>query len=72
MSRFTGVPEPLVREFAGQLIQNGIWMPDGTIALSGDDNLSLMLDVWTATGMLERRTAPENDAASPSDALEGS
>ena len=44
-------------------------MPDGTIALSGDDNLALMLDVWIATGKLERRTAPENDAASPSDAV---
>jgi hypothetical protein len=72
VSRFTGVAEPLVREFAVRLIENGIWMPDGTIALSGNDNLALMLDVWTATGMLVRRTEPENDAASPSDAVKGS
>ncbi len=29
ISRFTGVPEPLVREFAGRLIENGIWLPGG-------------------------------------------
>ena len=28
--------------------------------MSGDDNLSLMLDVWVATGMLERKLEPEN------------
>ena len=31
VSRFTSVPEPLVREFADRLIASGIWRRDGKI-----------------------------------------
>jgi hypothetical protein len=58
ISRFTGVPEPLVREFAGRLIENGVWRPDGKIGGEWNDpeygGLAFMLDVWVATGMLEK------------------
>lgn len=63
VSQFTGVPEPLVREFAGRLIENGVWRPDGKLAVQWNDpengNLAFMMDVWVAMGELERGTAPE-------------
>jgi hypothetical protein len=63
VAAFTCVPEPLVREFTGRLIANGIWLPDGCIALSGDDDLAFMMDVWVATGMLERKAEPQSEPA---------
>ena len=63
VAAFTCVPEPLVREFAGRLIANGIWLPDGCIALSGDDDLAFMMDVWVATGLLERKVEPQSEPA---------
>ena len=66
VSRFTGVPEPLVREFADRLIANGIWRPDGKISAGWGDNFAFMLDVWVATGELERGPpAPSGDVAAP-------
>jgi len=70
VSRFTGVPEPLVREFADRLIANGIWRPDGKISAEWFDpeggNFAFMLDVWVATGELERGPpAPSGDVAAP-------
>jgi hypothetical protein len=67
ISRFTGVPLPLVEEFAERLIANGIWRPDGKIAAEWNDpqdgGLAFMLDVWVATGRLERAPAPDGDVA---------
>jgi hypothetical protein len=66
VSRFTGVPERLVREFADRLIANRIWRPDGKIGAEWGDNFSFMLDVWCATGELERAPpAPSGDVAAP-------
>jgi integrase family protein with SAM-like domain len=66
VSRFTGVPEPLVREFAGRLIENGVWLPDGKIAADWFDQqhgaFAFMLNVWVTTGELERGKAEEGDA----------
>lgn len=72
ISRFTGVPLPLVEEFAGRLIANGIWLPDGKIAADWDDPedgwFAFMLDVWVATGLLNKGPAPAGDfAALPGD-----
>jgi hypothetical protein len=63
VSRFTGVPEPLVKEFARRLIGNGIRLPKGNLVLSGDDNLAFMMDVWIATGMLEHKVEPASEPA---------
>jgi hypothetical protein len=60
VAAFTGVPEPVVREYAGRLIESGIWRPDGRIAADWFDSdacdLSFMLDVWVVTGELERKS----------------
>ena len=75
LSRFTGVPEPVVREFADRLIADGIWRPDGKIAGDWFDaeggNFAFMLDVWVAIGDLERGPAGEDNAAT-ADAAPGS
>lgn len=67
ISRFTGVPLRLVREFSARLIANGIWRPDGKIASEWDDPengaMAFMLDVWVALGLLERGSADEGNAA---------
>ena len=67
INRFTGVPLPLVEEFARRLIANGIWRPDGKIGAEWDDpengELAFMLDVWVATGRMERATAPAGEVA---------
>jgi hypothetical protein len=70
ISQFTGVPLPLVEEFAGRLIANHIWLPNGKIAADWDDQenggLAFMLDVWVATGELERGPpAPSGEVAAP-------
>jgi hypothetical protein len=67
VSRFTGVPEAQVREYADRLIANRIWRADGTIALSSDEDLALMMDVWVATGHLERTWVPDDEAPPPAD-----
>ena len=58
VSAFTGVPKRLVREFAGRLVENGIWLPDGRIAADWSEpdggNIAFMMDVWVATGDFER------------------
>ena len=65
VAAFTGVPETLVKELAGRLIANGIWLSDGKIALSGDDNLAFMMDVWVALGQLKRGQSGESNASAP-------
>jgi len=71
ISQFTGVPLPLVEQFAERLRVGGIWRSDGTIAAEWDDpengGLAFMLDVWVATGHLERVPAPEDKAAETAD-----
>jgi hypothetical protein len=66
ISRFTGVPLLQVEEYAGRLLANGIWRADGKISGDWDDpeggGIAFMLDVWVATGLLERQQAPEGDA----------
>ena len=68
VSQFTGVPEPLVREFAGRLIENGVWRPDGKLAVQWNDpengNLAFMMDVWVAMGELEEEQPRRPDTAS--------
>src|SRR5262249_25453698 len=58
VSRFTGVPLALVEQFAQRLRASGIWRNDGRIgaswAAAEAGNLAFMLDVWVATGELER------------------
>lgn len=67
ISRFTGVPLPLAREFSERLIGNGIWLPDGKIAAEWDDPehgaLAFMADVWVALGLLERGKPAEDNSA---------
>jgi hypothetical protein len=67
VAAYTGVPEPLVREFAERLIANGIWRPDGKIGANWFDpeygDFAFMLDVFVALGDLERCPAAEDDAA---------
>jgi hypothetical protein len=67
INRFTGVPLPLVEEFAGRLIANGIWRPDGKIAAEWNDpkdgGMAFMLDVWVANGLSERAGDPAGDVA---------
>jgi transposase-like protein len=64
VSAFTGVPERLVREYAGRLAENGIWLPDGRIAADWWDpeygNTAFMMDVWVATGSFNRGKASED------------
>jgi transposase-like protein len=64
VSAFTGVPERLVREYAGRLAENGIWRPDGKIAADWCDpeygNFAFMMDVWVATGSFNRGKASED------------
>lgn len=70
ISRFTGVPLRLVRQFSERLIANGIWRPDGKIAGEWDDpengGFAFMLDVWVALGLLERGPADEGGAVQDS------
>jgi hypothetical protein len=65
ISQFTGVPLPLVREFSGRLIENGIWRPDGKTAGNWFDpeegGFAFMLDVWVAMGSLERKSVTDGD-----------
>jgi hypothetical protein len=59
ISQFTGVPLSVVRRFGRRLLANGVWQEDGSIAANWDDpengGLAFMLDVWVATGDLERQ-----------------
>ena len=68
ISRFTGVSLPQVEQFAERLRDNGIWQSDGTIVAEWAEPengwLAFMLDVWVATGDLERaRSDDETNSA---------
>lgn len=66
LSRLTEVPLPLVEEFAGRLRANGVWQSDGKTHAEWDAEdgvLAFWLDVWVATGRLEK--GPANDGVNP-------
>jgi hypothetical protein len=61
VAAFTRLREPPVRVFADRLLANGIWRPDGILAASWDNDLEFMMDVWVATGELQRHPGEEGD-----------
>jgi hypothetical protein len=67
LSRLTEIPLPLIEQFAGRLRANGVWTADGitSAAWLSDDggNLAFWMDVWVATGMMER--CPAGDGTNP-------
>jgi hypothetical protein len=58
VSRFTGVPLPVVKEIYGRLLENGVWGLDGS--LGGEwthpefGKHAFQCDVFVATGKLRR------------------
>jgi hypothetical protein len=65
VSRFTGVPLPLVVEFHRRLADNGV-LPPGALAADGwldpnDGHKLLLLDVKVATGKLRRARLGSGD-----------
>ena len=67
ISSFTGVPVPLVRQFAARLLANGVWRPNGKVAVCDNDpetgepvldEFDVILDTLIAVGYVESRAAP--------------
>jgi Phage integrase, N-terminal SAM-like domain len=76
IASFTGVPEPVVREFAARLLESGVWRPDGKIDVWGEEDTGatslgdleiteVFFDVYIAVGNQRvcRLVAAGNDAS---------
>lgn len=67
VAAFTGVPEPLVHEFAARLRANGVWLPDGKFAMGSKDVdsgvVEVIINVLIAVGDVERRPAAGADGS---------
>lgn len=76
ISRFSGVPLPLVQEFAGRLLANGCWTAGAKIAVSSFDpvegGVCLILNVLVAVGLAECRFVEEGDTSQPTYQVAGS
>jgi hypothetical protein len=57
LAEFTELPRDLIDEFAGRLVENEVWMPDGRIDRTWQDDesgIEFWLQVNVATGDMER------------------
>ena len=65
IAAYTGVPEPEVRAYAGRLLANRMWRPDGTVNIDPDDP-----DGWGTTLIVHVLIALGHVACQPPEAVE--